>query len=119
MVNKELDYKAQELVEILYQLIISVSGLLGFIYGYIVGDFYYSFVAVFAGFCVAMVICVPGWNVLNRNPLKWQPAVDTGDKDKATEEEKSSSSSSSSPAAAAATAASSSSKPKTKANKKK
>eukprot|EP00823_Brevimastigomonas_motovehiculus_P002126 TRINITY_DN1350_c3_g1_i1.p1 TRINITY_DN1350_c3_g1~~TRINITY_DN1350_c3_g1_i1.p1 ORF type:complete len:122 (-),score=25.56 TRINITY_DN1350_c3_g1_i1:305-649(-) len=70
-----MDYKGQALAERLYQYIIAIFTIVGFIAGFIVQRFIVTAIFSFAGLVVAGVICLPEWPFLNRDPLPWQKCV--------------------------------------------
>ena len=66
-----MDYKGQELAETLYQIIIAIFGLAGWIYGYVLNDLTHSFHVWCVGVAIACVVTVPSWPCFNRKPIKW------------------------------------------------
>jgi len=68
-----MDYQGQELCEQLYQIIIALSGVIGFSWGYIQQTFWLTFLWCAGGFVVASLVCVPDWPMYRRHPLAWQP----------------------------------------------
>eukprot|EP00937_MAST-01D_sp_MAST-1D-sp2_P005303 g5303.t1 len=59
-----VDYKGQEFAEKIYQVLVIVSSLIGFVWGFAKQDFKYTF-----------YLCTPDWPMFNKNPIKWQSSV--------------------------------------------
>ncbi|NWJ02155.1 SPCS1 peptidase, partial [Crypturellus undulatus] len=76
------DYKGQKLAEQIFQGIILVSAVIGFIYGYITEQFGWTVYIVMAGFALSCLLTLPPWPMYRRNPLKWLPVQDLGTEDK-------------------------------------
>ncbi|XP_077181925.1 signal peptidase complex subunit 1 [Paroedura picta] len=69
----QMDYKGQKLAEQIFQGIILVSAVIGFIYGYITEQFGWTVYIVMAGFALSCLLTLPPWPIYRRNPLKWLP----------------------------------------------
>ncbi|NXI67418.1 SPCS1 peptidase, partial [Anseranas semipalmata] len=76
------DYKGQKLAEQIFQAIILVSAIIGFIYGYITEQFGWTVYIVMAGFALSCLLTLPPWPMYRRNPLKWLPVQESGTDDK-------------------------------------
>ncbi|KAG9353265.1 hypothetical protein AGOR_G00158660 [Albula goreensis] len=70
-----MDYKGQKLAEQIFQGIILVSAVIGFIYGLIIEQFGWTVYIVLAGFAVSCLLTLPPWPMYRRNPLTWQPVL--------------------------------------------
>ncbi|XP_069013319.1 signal peptidase complex subunit 1 [Embiotoca jacksoni] len=70
-----MDYKGQKLAEQIFQGIILISAVIGFIYGLIIEQFGWTVYIVLAGFAVSCVLTLPPWPIYRQNPLPWQPVV--------------------------------------------
>ncbi|XP_065097834.1 signal peptidase complex subunit 1 [Paramisgurnus dabryanus] len=70
-----MDYKGQKLAEQIFQGVILVSAVIGFIYGYLFQQFGWTVYIMLAGFTVSCLLTLPPWPMYRRNPLSWQPAV--------------------------------------------
>lgn len=70
-----MDYKGQKLAEQIFQGIILVSAVIGFVYGLIIEQFGWTVYIVLAGFVVSCVLTLPPWPMYRVNPLSWQPAM--------------------------------------------
>mmetsp|Transcript_30007 Transcript_30007/g.87387 ORF Transcript_30007/g.87387 Transcript_30007/m.87387 type:complete len:108 (-) Transcript_30007:288-611(-) len=66
-----MDYDGQRLAELLYYWIIIVFGAIGWIWGYLKGDFMLTFYAWAVGVGISVVLCVPDWPWFNRHPVRW------------------------------------------------
>ncbi|XP_040446122.1 signal peptidase complex subunit 1 [Falco naumanni] len=78
----QMDYKGQKLAEQIFQGIILVSAVIGFIYGYITEQFGWTVYIVMAGFALSCLLTLPPWPMYRRNPLKWLPVQETGAEEK-------------------------------------
>ncbi|XP_062326207.1 signal peptidase complex subunit 1 [Osmerus eperlanus] len=70
-----MDYKGQKLAEQIFQGIILVSAVIGFIYGLIIEQFGWTVYIVLGGFSVSCALTLPPWPMYRKNPLSWQPAL--------------------------------------------
>ncbi|MBN3308703.1 signal peptidase complex subunit 1 [Amia ocellicauda] len=68
-----MDYKGQKLAEQIFQGIILVSAIIGFIYGLIIEQFGWTVYIVLGGFAVSCLLTLPPWPMYRRHPLTWQP----------------------------------------------
>ncbi|NXK49341.1 SPCS1 peptidase, partial [Chauna torquata] len=80
------DYKGQKLAEQIFQGIILVSAIIGFIYGYITEQFGWTVyihldLHVLTSFLFSK-LTLPPWPMYRRNPLKWLPVQESGTDDK-------------------------------------
>ncbi|KAJ6667721.1 hypothetical protein lerEdw1_016042 [Lerista edwardsae] len=78
----QMDYKGQKLAEQIFQGIILVSAVIGFIYGYITEQFGWTVYIVMAGFALSCLLTLPPWPIYRRNPLKWLPVQELATDDK-------------------------------------
>ncbi|XP_005142323.2 signal peptidase complex subunit 1 [Melopsittacus undulatus] len=78
----QMDYKGQKLAEQIFQGIILVSAIIGFIYGYITEQFGWTVYIVMAGFALSCLLTLPPWPMYRRNPLKWLPVQESGTEEK-------------------------------------
>ncbi|XP_006025929.1 signal peptidase complex subunit 1 isoform X3 [Alligator sinensis] len=76
------DYKGQKLAEQIFQGIILVSAVIGFIYGYITEQFGWTVYIVMVGFALSCLLTLPPWPMYRRSPLKWLPVQESGPEDK-------------------------------------
>uniref|UniRef100_UPI0018FE0304 Green fluorescent protein,Chicken Signal Peptidase Complex Subunit 1,Green fluorescent protein n=1 Tax=Gallus gallus TaxID=9031 RepID=UPI0018FE0304 len=78
----QMDYKGQKLAEQIFQGIILVSAVIGFIYGYVTEQFGWTVYIVMAGFAVSCLLTLPPWPMYRRNPLNSHNVYITADKQK-------------------------------------
>ncbi|XP_065701289.1 signal peptidase complex subunit 1 [Patagioenas fasciata] len=78
----QMDYKGQKLAEQIFQGIILVSAIIGFIYGYITEQFGWTVYIVMAGFLLSCLLTLPPWPMYRRNPLQWLPVQESGAEEK-------------------------------------
>ncbi|XP_010303672.2 signal peptidase complex subunit 1 [Balearica regulorum gibbericeps] len=78
----EMDYKGQKLAEQIFQGIILVSAIIGFIYGYITEQFGWTVYIVMAGIALSCLLTLPPWPMYRRNPLRWLPVQESGTEEK-------------------------------------
>mmetsp|Transcript_12937 Transcript_12937/g.20321 ORF Transcript_12937/g.20321 Transcript_12937/m.20321 type:complete len:103 (-) Transcript_12937:67-375(-) len=68
------DMEAQRFCESLYQAIILVCSVVGFIAGYFMESFRITVYAVLAGVLISSAICVPDWGIFyGKDPPEWLP----------------------------------------------
>ncbi|XP_019736923.1 signal peptidase complex subunit 1 [Hippocampus comes] len=70
-----MDYKGQKLAEQIFQGIIIISAVVGFVYGLIIQQFGWTVYIVLTGFVVSCIMTLPPWPMYRRNPLPWQPVI--------------------------------------------
>lgn len=70
-----MDYKGQKLAEQIFQGIILISAVIGFVYGLIIQQFGWTVYIVLAGFALSCLLTLPPWPMYRKNPLPWQPVV--------------------------------------------
>ncbi|KAJ8378962.1 hypothetical protein AAFF_G00232560 [Aldrovandia affinis] len=74
-IPSHMDYRGQKLAEQIFQGIILISAIIGFIYGMIIQQFGWTVYIVLAGFAVSCVLTLPPWPMYRKNPLTWHPAL--------------------------------------------
>ena len=83
------DFEGQGRAENLSRIIITVAGVIGFIYGGYVQQFSMTVYCLGAGFLLAALLTVPPWPCYRRKPLSWQKArYEVGEDGKPKEKEK-------------------------------
>ncbi|XP_016356081.1 signal peptidase complex subunit 1 [Sinocyclocheilus anshuiensis] len=70
-----MDYKGQKLAEQIFQGVILVSAVIGFIYGFTIQQFGWTVYIMLAGFTISCLLTLPPWPVYRKNHLNWQPAM--------------------------------------------
>ncbi|XP_039353893.1 signal peptidase complex subunit 1-like [Mauremys reevesii] len=78
----QMDYKGQKLSEQIFQGIVLVSAVIGFIYGYMAEEFGWTVYIVMAGFALSCLLTLPSRPMYRHNPLKWLPVQELGTEDK-------------------------------------
>eukprot|EP00904_Undaria_pinnatifida_P002634 jgi/Undpi1/12371/HiC_scaffold_5.g02043.m1 len=66
-----MDFKGQLLAENLYCYIVVLLGALGWVVGFVMGDFTYTLMGWAAGVVLSIILVVPDWPMFNRNPTEW------------------------------------------------
>ncbi|XP_014273192.1 signal peptidase complex subunit 1 [Halyomorpha halys] len=67
-----MDFEGQFKAEKLSRIIITLFGVVGFFWGYIIQQFSQTVYILGAGFALAAVVTVPPWPMYRRKPLQWQ-----------------------------------------------
>ncbi|KAL2740606.1 signal peptidase complex subunit 1 [Vespula squamosa] len=67
-----MDYDGQARAERLSRVIITLFGVVGLIWGYLIQQFSQTIYILGAGFVMATLITVPPWPMYRRKPLDWQ-----------------------------------------------
>lgn len=70
-----MDFQGQRLAEQLFQYIILLFGVVGFIWGYICEQFSQTVYILGAGFLLACLLVLPPWGMYRRHNLEWQKPV--------------------------------------------
>merc|ERR1712150_245867 len=69
----QMDYEGQRKAEKTYQIIITVFGIVGFIWGFLIQQLSATVYFVLGGFAFSCLIVLPPWPFFRRNPLPWLP----------------------------------------------
>ncbi|XP_033642329.1 signal peptidase complex subunit 1-like [Asterias rubens] len=73
-----MDYKGQKLAEQLFQGIILLFAVVGFVWGYVCEQFVQTIYILGAGFILSCILTLPPWSIYRRSPVQWQkPRVDS------------------------------------------
>ncbi|XP_020300590.1 signal peptidase complex subunit 1 [Pseudomyrmex gracilis] len=67
-----MDYDGQARAERLSRVIITLFGVVGLIWGYIIQQFSQTIYILYAGFALAVMLTVPPWPIYRHKPLDWQ-----------------------------------------------
>ncbi|XKL67031.1 hypothetical protein PGB90_010451 [Kerria lacca] len=78
-----MDFDGQRRAEYLARFIITLFGIIGFIWGYYKQQFSLTVYTCGFGFTLAVLFTLPPWPMYRRKPLHWQkPKSDTDQKKK-------------------------------------
>ncbi|CAF0787190.1 unnamed protein product [Rotaria sp. Silwood1] len=72
-----MDFCGQKMAERLFQVIISLFGIIGFIIGYMMQQFSMTIYSVLLGTFVAVLLTLPPWPIYRNNPIQWQKTIDS------------------------------------------
>ncbi|XP_033097779.1 signal peptidase complex subunit 1-like [Anneissia japonica] len=81
-IPSHMDFKGQQLAEQVFQAIIILFAVVGFIWGYLVQQFVQTVYMVGAGFILSCILTLPPWPMFRRNPLPWQKKKEESDEKK-------------------------------------
>nr|CAI5853819.1 unnamed protein product [Callosobruchus analis] len=84
-----MDYEGQARAEKLSRIIITIFGVVGLTWGYIIQQFSQTVYILGVGFALALIMTIPPWPIYRRKPLKWQPARDSKESTHATKDQSS------------------------------
>ncbi|XP_017753470.1 PREDICTED: signal peptidase complex subunit 1-like [Eufriesea mexicana] len=71
-ISTYIDYDGQGRAEKLSRVIITLFGIVGLIWGYVIQEFSQTMYILGAGFVMAALITLPPWPMYRRKPLDWQ-----------------------------------------------
>ncbi|RNA08955.1 signal peptidase complex subunit 1 [Brachionus plicatilis] len=78
-----IDFVGQKRAELLFQVIIVISAIIGFIYGFLEQKFSYTLMALGVGVTISALAVLPPWPAWKKNPLKWQePKIESKTEEK-------------------------------------
>ncbi|KAF7558640.1 hypothetical protein G7046_g5520 [Stylonectria norvegica] len=78
VIDGQIDFEGQKLVELLATVLLVVSGLLSFVVGYILQDIKLAVYVGLAGTALTFLVVVPPWPFYKTQPAKWLRAGSTG-----------------------------------------
>jgi|UniRef100_A0AC35G5K0 signal peptidase complex subunit 1 len=68
-----IDFVGQAKAERIFQVVIVIASVIGFIVGYLLQQLWLTFAILGGGFVVANLIILPCWPYFRRDPIHWQP----------------------------------------------
>ncbi|XP_069691032.1 signal peptidase complex subunit 1 [Periplaneta americana] len=77
-----MDFDGQRRAEKLSRIIVTLFGVVGLVWGYIIQQFSQTVYILGAGFALASIVTIPPWPMYRRKPLQWQkprPESDTSE----------------------------------------
>ncbi|CAD5206217.1 unnamed protein product [Bursaphelenchus okinawaensis] len=85
--STHMDFVGQQRAERVMQLILVISGIIGFLVGFWFEQISYMVFTILGGSAFAGLIMLPPWPCFRKNSLNWQPALQKTDA-KESEEDK-------------------------------
>ncbi|XP_029035239.1 signal peptidase complex subunit 1-like [Osmia lignaria lignaria] len=67
-----MDYDGQARAEKFSRIIVTLFGIVGLIWGYVIQQFSQTIYILGAGLLMSILITVPAWPMYRRKPLDWQ-----------------------------------------------
>ena len=74
-ISTHIDYEGQRKAERIFQVILVVHGVLGFLAGYLTQQLSVTIYTIGVGFALSCLAVLPPWPMYRKNPLNWQPNV--------------------------------------------
>ncbi|TKA28996.1 hypothetical protein B0A50_03408 [Salinomyces thailandicus] len=74
----EIDFEGQKLAELLTYAILSISGVIAFLAGYLTQNIYNTLYIGLGGTALTFLIVVPPWPFFNQHPQPWLPSKSSG-----------------------------------------
>ncbi|MFH4982787.1 hypothetical protein AB6A40_009496 [Gnathostoma spinigerum] len=72
-ISTYMDFVGQQKAERVFQVILVVSGIIGFCVGYFTQQMSHAVYTLLGGFALSCLIILPPWPLFRRNPIHWQP----------------------------------------------
>ncbi|TVY29001.1 Signal peptidase complex subunit [Lachnellula hyalina] len=69
----QIDFKGQELAELLATILLAAVGVISFVVGFINQDIKLALYLGLGGTALTLALIVPPWPFLNRHPVRWLP----------------------------------------------
>ncbi|CAL6381555.1 unnamed protein product [Bathycoccus prasinos] len=71
-----VDFEGQKFVETFTVSVVSSTSSVGFVLGYLLQDYDLMRNLIFAGIVASVVVTLPSWPFLKRNPIEWREIDD-------------------------------------------
>ncbi|KAH8548490.1 putative signal peptidase-like protein 12 kDa [Umbelopsis sp. PMI_123] len=71
-----IDFEGQRLAELISQVILTISAIIGFLYGYVQQSLEATVLIFGVGFAITLLVTLPPWPFYNRHPVKWVSTQD-------------------------------------------
>uniref|UniRef100_A0AC34FPD6 Signal peptidase complex subunit 1 n=1 Tax=Panagrolaimus sp. ES5 TaxID=591445 RepID=A0AC34FPD6_9BILA len=68
-----IDFAGQSKAEKIFQVIIVIASIIGFVVGYLLQQLWLTFAILGGGFVLANLIVLPCWPYFRKNPINWKP----------------------------------------------
>uniref|UniRef100_A0A1I7RL36 Signal peptidase complex subunit 1 n=1 Tax=Bursaphelenchus xylophilus TaxID=6326 RepID=A0A1I7RL36_BURXY len=85
--STHMDFVGQQKAERIMQVILVISGIIGFLVGFWFERISFMVFTILGGSAFAGLIMLPPWPCFRRNALNWQPALQPDDTQKKEKEE--------------------------------
>jgi len=69
-----MDYSGQKKAELIFQVIVTVAGVIGFFVGYHTQQLAHSMYILFGGCVLAGFVTIPPWPMFRKDPIEWLKA---------------------------------------------
>ncbi|CAO3662956.1 unnamed protein product [Umbelopsis vinacea] len=66
-----IDFEGQRLAEMISQVILTLSAIIGFLYGYAQQSLEATIMIFGVGFAITLLATLPPWPIYNRKPVEW------------------------------------------------
>ncbi|KAG9249201.1 microsomal signal peptidase 12kDa subunit [Calycina marina] len=70
----QIDFEGQRLAEFLATVLLSIVGVVSFLYGYFLQDIKLALLIGLGGTVLTFLLVVPPWPLFKAHPVKWLPA---------------------------------------------
>lgn len=68
-----IDFEGQRMTDLCLNVILPISAIIAFIYGYIQQSLIASLAIFGGGILLSLLVVLPPWPMYNSNPVKWLP----------------------------------------------
>ncbi|KAI9811808.1 MAG: hypothetical protein M1826_003029 [Phylliscum demangeonii] len=70
-----IDFRGQQVADTLTTWLLSISGVIAFVVGFVRQDIFLTLYLGLAGTALTFAVVVPPWPAYNRNPVRWLPVA--------------------------------------------